>query len=261
MFFKYNAKSKLYKVMMWVLPVASLVALLGLYLLSVQTNPLVLPSLPQIYKSFLRLITTPIKGATIWTHIGISLLRVMIGASASWVFGIAFGVLIGWNKTLDATIGTLFTIIRPIPPVAWIPLIILLCGIGEFPKYLLVFIACSFGVISQTYAGIKLVETQAVDVGKIFGANQFEILIHIVLPAAMSSIFVGIYDSIGNGWKVDLAAEMMGATLGIGALVMRAWGEMDMAMVIVCIIMIGITGALISFAMKQLERLLTPWNR
>ena len=116
-------------------------------------------------------------------------------------------------------------------------------------------------MVLNTYGGVKLVDFELINVGRIFGANQREILWNIVIPTALPSIFTGIRSSIDNGWKIILAAEMMGATKGIGSLVSRGWNELDMAMVLVCIILIALTGAALSFLLIRAERMLTPWER
>jgi len=261
MYYTYNTRTKLYKMMYWILPVVSLILLCLLYLLAVASNPIILPSPELIIQRFISMVSKPIKGVSIWGHIGASLIRVLAGASIAWVFGILFGIMIGWNKTCDALFGSVFLMIRPIPPIAWIPLIVMSFGIGEFPKILLVFIGCFTTMVTNTYSGVKMVNKEIVNVGLIFGANQSQILRDIVIPTALPSIFTGIRSTIDNGWKIVLAAEMMGAATGIGALITRGWNELDMAMVLVCIIFIALTGAALSFLIQKIERVLTPWDR
>ena len=261
MFYLYQRESRVYKVLLYILPVISLSLLAAVYFQMVQANPEIMPLPSEIWNRFVKLLTVPVKGVNIIGHIGTSLLRVLIGAMCAWVIGIAFGILIGWNETCDALFGSVFHLLRPIPPIAWIPLIIMMFGIGEFPKILLVFIGCFFPMVLNTYGGVKLVDFELINVGRIFGANQREILWNIVIPTALPSIFTGIRSSIDNGWKIILAAEMMGATKGIGSLVSRGWNELDMAMVLVCIILIALTGAALSFLLIRAERMLTPWER
>lgn len=261
MFYLYRNESTRYKWFLRLLPVASFFLVAVVYFRMVQANPEIMPLPQEIWERFLIMLEKPVKGVTVWGHIGASLLRVLIGAACAWVLGILFGVLIGWNETCDALLGSVFNLLRPIPPIAWIPLIIMLFGIGEFPKILLVFIGCFFPVVLNTYGGVKLVSQEFVNVGHIFGANQRQILWHIVIPMALPSIFTGIRSSVDNGWKIILAAEMMGASKGVGALVTRGWNELDMAMVLVCIILIALTGAALSFLIIRVGRVLMPWDK
>lgn len=261
MFYKNRSKSLFDKILYWVLPAFSIVCLLYAYTRAVKANPMVMPGFAEIGERFLDLSTKPIKGVTIWGHVLASLRRVLVGAAASWVIGIFLGVFTATNRYMNATVGTLITIIRPIPGVAWVPLIVVAFGIGEFPKYLLVFIGCIFTMVQNTYSGVYFVDQSAIKVGKMFGANKFQILTNFIIPTAIPAIFAGIRLSVSNGWKIVLAAEMMGATLGIGAMVTRGWNELDMATVICCVVIIAVTGALLSVAVNAIERVLTPWNR
>lgn len=247
--------------MYWALPVCSLILLYLAYLQAVRANPMILPTPAEIVERLFTLIEKPVKGVNFFGHIVASLIRVLAGAVAAWVLGILFGIMIGWNRTLDAVFGSIFDLLRPIPGIAWIPIIVMSFGIGEFPKILLVFIGCMIPVVTNTYAGVRLVDRENINVGLIFGANQRQILWNIVLPTALPSIFTGVRNTMDAGWKIVLAAEMMGAATGVGALITRGWNELDMAMVLVSIVFIALTGATLSYILKRLEKVLSPWNR
>lgn len=261
MFYLFNAKSTFRKIMYWVLPLLSLVLLYYGYLQAVAANAMILPTPVEIWERFVSLTTNPIKGVNIFGHIAASLIRVLMGAVIAWVLGVLFGIIIGWSRTCDAIFGSIFNLLRPIPGIAWIPLMVMSFGIGEFPKVFLVFIGCFIPVATNTHAGVKLVDRENVHVGRIFGASQAQILRRIVIPTALPSIFTGVRNSVDSGWKIILAAEMMGAVTGIGAIVTRGWNELDMAMVLVCIVLISLTGATLSVLIRKVERLLTPWER
>ena len=168
--------------------------------------------------------------------------------------------MIGWNRKAKAVLGSVLEILRPIPPIAWIPLVIMWFGIGEFSKVFIVFIGTIFGLIVNTSAGIRLVDSINVDVGRVFQGNQRQILMDIVVPTALPSIFAGIRTSVSSGWTTVVAAEMLGAKLGLGSLVTKGWQGNDMALVLVAVISIAAIGALLSTGLSRLEKVVCPWN-
>ncbi len=248
------------KVFYALLPVVSVLLIVVLYSYAVKQMPLLLPDGAALWKRFMMTFTNPIKGVNLLGHIWASLRRVLIALVFAWTLGISFGVMIGWNKNCKAIFGSIFDIFRPIPPIAWIPIIIMWFGIGEFPKELIVFIGSFIPVVLNTEAGIRMVDRESIDVAKVFGAKKKDMLMEFVIPTAMPSIFAGIRTSVSAGWTVVLAAEMLGANSGIGSLVTRGWNASDMALVIVSIICIGIIGAILAFLLNRLEKVVCPWN-
>ncbi len=261
MFYKNQSKSLLYKIVYWILPVLMLCLVVYAYQIAANANPYTLAGYKEMGTRFIQLATTKVKGVGLWQHILASLYRVCIGAVTGSVLGIIFGVFIGRSRLGDAIFGTIFNIFRSIPGIAWVPLIIFAFGIGEFPKYLIVFIACFKNIATQIYDSIRQVDQQYIKVGRMFGANEKQELFDVVMPCCIPSIFVGIQSNFSLGWKVVLAAEMMGASLGMGALVMNGWAYLDMAEVMICVVIIAIVGSILSMLTKWLERLMSPWNR
>lgn len=249
------------KIVYAALPFLALLLLVIFYNYAVTKLPNVLPTGTGLYERAVSTFTKPIKKINLIGHVLTSLKRVLIALCFAWAFGIVFGVAIGWSKTLKATFGTIFEMIRPIPPIAWIPLIVMAFGIGETSKIILVFIGGVIPVIMNTQGGIRLVEKEYIDVGRLYKANTWQMLTEIVMPTAFPSIFAGIRTSVSTGWTVVLAAEMMGSDVGIGSLVTRGWNAGDMALVIVSIICIGIVGFILSFLLNKFERIVCPWNR
>ncbi len=250
------------KIIYQILPLLSVSALILAWIIfSYSTGGIIFPAPISVFQRVLKTFETPIANMTIIGHTLISLKRVLIGLLVSCVSGISIGILVGSNKYLKATIGSFLEIFRPIPPIAWIPIMIMWFGIGELPKVLLIVLGSFFPVMLNTASGILLVNKINLDVGQIFGGNKLSILKEIILPTALPSIFSGIRTSVSCGWTVVLAAEMMGAQQGLGLLVMKGWGINDMALVLGAVIIIAIIGALFSYLLKKAERLLMPWNR
>lgn len=260
MFSNSSNKPLAIKILYAVLPVIAIVLLITFYGVMAAKMPLLLPSGKELWSRLVQTFTKPIKGVSLLQHIGASLQRVLIALVFAWTLGIGFGVMIGWNKTLKAIFGSIFDLFRPIPPIAWIPIIIMWFGIGEFPKIVIVFIGSFIPVVLNTEAGIRMVEKESIEVGTVFGANKRQLLMQFVIPTALPSIFAGIRTSVSSGWTVVLAAEMLGANSGVGSLVTRGWNAGDMALVLVSIACIGVIGAILAFILNRLERVVCPWN-
>ena len=261
MYNSYLSKSKGYKICMILLSVLSVGLLIGSYVWVSGRNAVLLPSVGQIWARCVKLFVNPIKGVNLLAHVWASLRRVLLALLFSWTAGVVFGILIGWSKTLNAIFGSIFELFRPIPPIAWIPIVIMWFGIGEFPKILIVIIGSIVPVVVNTRAGVSLVEQQYVDVGTVFGADNRQMLSNIIMPVALPSIFAGLRTSVSSGWTVVLAAEMLGADHGVGALVTRGWNASDMALVLVSIIVIAIIGALLSVGLSLAEKVVCPWTQ
>ena len=223
-------------VLYWGLPVLAIILIIIGWISFSAGNPDLMPTPLDVWERFIRTFTRPVAKTTLLGHAWASLRRVLIALFIAWAFGIGFGILIGWNRAARAFFGSIFEVIRPIPPIAWIPIVI------------------------NTSAGIEMVDKINIHVGRIFGGNDKQILKEIVIPTALPSIFAGIRTSVSSGWTTVLAAEMMGAQQGLGSLVTRGWQGSDLSLVLVAVITIAIIGALLAIILQKLEEVLCPWN-
>ena len=254
-------KTTLQVTLHWALPVLAISLIIGGWIWFSANNPRLMPNPVQVYERFLRAFVRPVARATLAGHALASLRRVMMALIFAWSIGITLGILIGRSRVCKAVIGTLFEIVRPIPPIAWIPIVIMWFGIEEFPRILIVFIGTFVPSVINTAAGIAMVDKINIDVGRIFGGNRYQILGQIIIPTAFPSIFAGMRTSVSSGWTTVLAAEMIAAERGLGSLVIRGWQGDDMALVMVAVITIAVTGALLAFSLAMLEKVVCPWTR
>lgn len=245
----------------FILPIVSMLCIIGLWIGASSESPDLFPSISATWNRLLLLFEKPVMRVTYWSHIGASLKRVLLALVAATVIGCTFGVIIGWNKKLNAFFGTIFYCIRPIPPIAWIPLITIAMGIGEFPKMLIVFIGAVMPMVVNTQAGLAGVEDIYLDVGTLFDANRRQMLLEIAIPSALPAILAGFKTATSTAWMVVLAAEMLGASSGVGFLVTRGMNGDDMPLVLVAMITIGVVGAILGIITDYLERWLCPWLR
>ncbi|KUO71574.1 MAG: taurine ABC transporter permease [Clostridia bacterium BRH_c25] len=242
-----------------ILPIIS-VSLLILLWTTVARNS-EFPSPKDTFDRLILLFQKPIKGLNIFGHVWASLVRVFAALTFNWTFGIAFGILIGWNKKCKVLFTPLFNAFRAIPPLAWIPLITIWMGTGELSKILIVIFGSLASIVVNTQAGMSNVEQLYLDVGTIFNANARQKLFQIAIPSALDAIFAGVRTSTSAAWMVVLAAEMLGAKSGVGFLITRGMDSIDMPLVLMSMIAIGIVGALLSIITQFAERLMCPWTR
>lgn len=251
-----NNKNILFKQILYlVLPVISVLLLIVLWFFASSVNRVLVPTPGDVIDRFVKTFTNPINNQYIWGHIWASLRRVLIALFFSCSIGIPFGILIGWNKTAEATVGSLFELIRPIPPIAWLPLIVMLLGIGEIPKILIVFIGTFTPIVLNTATSIKLVDPLYLDVGKMFNANSMKLLFNIALPASMPAIFAGFRTATSGGLMVVMAAEMIGAQEGLGFIIQRGMDAFDVPLIMVGMVVIGLVGVFLAVVTNYLEKL------
>ena len=244
-----------------IIPYISIVALLLVWSGASVQNPEVLPSPKMVIDRTIQLFEEPIMDKNIFGHIWASLQRVLIAMFFATVIGVTLGVLIGWYKKFRLTVGTIFEVIRPIPPIAWLPLIVMLFGIEEFPKILLVFIGALMPIVVNTYTGIKMIDKKIVDMGRVFNATNRQLLFEIAIPASVPAIIAGVKNGLGVGWMVVLAAEMIGADSGVGFLITRGSDYYDISLVLVGMVSIGVVGALLSVVTEIVEKVVCPWHQ
>lgn len=197
---------------------------------------------------------------TIVGHVLWSLSRVLVGFCLACVAGVIIGLTMGWFPYVRAVVMPVFNLLRPIAPLAWIPLAILWFGIGEKYKYFLIFIAAFVPFTLNAYAGAVHVDKQLIGAAKMLGANNSQVFFEIVVPSAVPSIFSGAQVALSNSWMTMLAAEMVCATEGVGWIIIAGQGVNDMTQMIAGMLAIGIVGFLLANGMRYLEGRCLRWN-
>jgi len=219
-----------------------------------------LPGPIEVLSSFLRSVVVPIGTATIGGHALWSLSRVFVGYAVASILGIILGVTMGWYKSVEAIFRPLFEIIRPIPPIAWIPLAILWFGLGEITKYFLIFLAALSNVTMNAYAGAKSIDPVYVGAAKMLGANDRRIFLSIVLPGSVPHIFAGLQVALSSAWATVVAAEMVRSSEGVGGVIIKGQEINNTVQILVGILAVGIIGFVLAIIMRRLETRLCAWN-
>lgn len=174
---------------------------------------------------------------------------------------IPIAIAMSWWPKVEEQLNPLMELLRPIPPLAWIPLSILWFGIGDTQNQFIIFLAIFFPVLLNTISGVKSIEPNLIRAARCLGASEWNILIRVVLKAALPQIITGIRIGLGVGWMALVAAELVGATSGLGFLINDARTILRTDFVIVGMVTIGIIGLLIDWGIRSLFRLFLPWSR
>ncbi|MBR1691109.1 MAG: ABC transporter permease [Oscillibacter sp.] len=220
----------------------------------------VMPDPVTVFGGFFRAFVEPIGTKTMALHILISLRRMLIPYAIGGFFGVLVGVLMGWYKTADAIFMPYIQMLRPIPPIAWIPLSIIWFGFDEGSKYFLIFLACFFTIALTTYNGVHSVDETLIRAAKMLGAKDSQLFTTIVLPTTVPYIFSGLQVALGSAWATIVAAEMIRSSEGVGWLIVRGQDVGNMTQIMIGIVAIALTGLLITTIMRGVESKLCAWT-
>lgn len=224
----------------------------GLHLVS----HLILPSPGKVLDTFIYKLMGGVNpdGSTLLQHVGASLKIALGGYFLGVLIGVPLGIGMAWNRKFERFAKPLFDIIRPIPALAWIPLMILWLGIGYWSKVGIIFFAAFISATINSYAGIKQTRTVHLWVARTFGATDRQMLFKVAIPTAMPMIFTGLRLALGSSWVALVAAELLAATQGVGYMIQvgRMLGRPDI--IIVGMITIGLVGYLMSYSLELLQK-------
>jgi len=192
--------------------------------------------------------------------VGITLSRIAVGYALGAVAGVAVGLVMGVSRVVRAAMKPLVGAIYPIPKIAILPLVMLIFGLGETSRYVIVAVGVFFLVLLNSMAGVMSIETIYLDVGRNFGARRLDVLRTIALPGALPLVFTGLRLGWGTGLLLIVAAEFVGARSGLGFLIWNSWQTFSVDEMYAGLLVISALG-LISFALfDELERRLVPWR-
>lgn len=219
------------------------------------TKSSTLPGPVTIAGAFLKKLTsTAPDGATLPEHIFSSLRIAMGGWAMGVLIGTPLGILMAWYKKIDLFVRPVFDLIRPVPGLAWIPLMILLFGIGLTSKIVTVFLSAFVPCVLNSYTGVRQTKDVHLWVGQTFGASNFQMLCHIAVPTSLPLVMTGIRVALGASWTCIVAAEMLASTKGLGYMIQQARGIYRPDIIICGMIAIGVIGAVFSWILTLIEK-------
>ncbi len=246
--------------------IVSVVALLAIWELCTDVFKLVgsnvMPSPVKVVESFIdKLSNTAPDGSTLLVHIGASLQVALTGYIVGAVIGIPLGIVMAWYKKADLFIRPLFDLLRPMPPIAWIPIMIIFLGIGIASKAAIIFLSAFVPCVLNAYTGIKQTSPVHIWVAKTFGASNLRTLFKVAIPSALPNIFTGLSVSLSSAWSALVAAELLASSRGLGYMIQinRMFGRPDL--ILVGMLTIGIFGAVLSLVLNRVQKLLVKGGR
>ena len=238
-------------------------ALIGLWFLVTSAGwvrPLFLPSPLAVYDKFVSAMTDGVANSTLTEHALASLSRVFGAFFLACVTAIPVGILMGVNRYARGIFDPPIEFYRPLPPLAYLPLIIIWFGIGEFPKVLLIYLAIFAPMAIAARAGVRSVSIEQIHAAYAMGGTPAQVVWHVILKAAMPEIFTGMRIGIGVGWTTLVAAEMVAADRGLGFMVLNAAQFLASDTVIMGIIVIGVFAFAFDLLVRYLEKFVIPWK-
>ncbi|BCJ89671.1 taurine ABC transporter permease [Terrihabitans soli] len=223
-------------------------------------KPLFLPGPVAVLSQFVTVTTTGYVDATLVQHLIASLGRVFAALVASALIGVPIGFAIGLSRIGRGILDPLLEILRPIPPLAYLPLVIIWFGIGEVSKVLIIGIAMLAPIALSTASGVRAVSSDYIEAARLLGASETQIIRQIIFPSALPQILTGVRIALGAGWSTLVAAELVAATRGLGFMIQSAAQFLVTDVVIMGILVIAAVAFLLETLVRIAERLLVPWH-
>jgi sulfonate transport system permease protein len=222
-----------------------------------------LPSPVEILLGFKDLLILGVPpGNLLHNHVLYSLYRVALGYAIAALLAIPLGLLMGWSSGLLKMIRPLFELIRPIPPLAWIPIAILWFGIGIKSAAFIIFLGAFFPILLNTISGVLSIHPILIEASRTLHAREKDIFLKVLLPGAVPSIFVGMRIGIGIGWMTLVAAEFTGVKegYGLGYMIMTARDIQRPDEILAGMLVIGVIGLLIDIGLRAIESRMIKWQ-
>ncbi|QEW30527.1 taurine ABC transporter permease TauC [Erwinia billingiae] len=223
--------------------------------------PLFLPAPQQVFHQLLTIASSQgFMDATLWQHLAASLTRILIALFAAVIIGVPVGILMGLSATARGILDPLIELYRPVPPLAYLPLMVIWFGIGETSKILLIYLAIFAPVAMSALAGVKSAQQVRIRAAQSLGGNHWQVLWFVILPGALPEILTGLRIGLGVGWSTLVAAELIAATRGLGFMVQSAGEFLATDVVLAGIAVIALIAFTLELGLRALQRRLTPWH-
>ena len=224
-------------------------------------NPRYVASPIEVVETFIYKLTNKNPdGSVLAVHIWSSLKLALSGYFAALVIGIPMGLAMGYFKTVDSLVNPIFEVIRPIPPIAWIPIVTIWLGLGGLAKGFIIFLSAVIPCVINSYTGIKMTKPVLINVARTCGASRWKIFTSVCVPAAMPMVFVGMRVSIGNAWTTLVGAELLASTAGLGYMIQLGRTVVRPDIIMVGMLTIGVIGAVLYAILGWIESNALKWR-
>ena len=219
-----------------------------------------LPSPHEVWDALVQIGVSGYADARLLEHIVHSVKLVLLGFAVAVATGAPLGLAMGWSRSVEAFFNPAFLLIRPIPPLAWIPLAIVWLGLGDAAKVLVIWFAAFVPAVINSYTGVRTIERHSIEAAQTLGVRGGMLVREVLVPGALPLIFTGLRLSLQACWTTLVAAELIGAILGLGHVLYQAGLDIYPAMIVVGMLSVAVAGALMTFALGWIERWAMPWR-
>jgi taurine transport system permease protein len=218
------------------------------------------PSPGEFWASFLQVNTHGYAGSVLALHALHSVKLVVMGFLVAIATGVPLGLWMGMNRKVEAAINPVFLVIRPIPPLAWIPLAILWLGLGDSAKIMVIWFSAFVPSVINAFAGVRNIERPVLEAAAMLGTPKWRLVSEVIVPASLPMIFTGLRLSLQASWTTLVAAELVGALMGVGFILNMAQQDLYPGMILVGMVTVGVLGWITTYALGQVERRALAWN-
>ncbi len=218
------------------------------------------PSPGNFWSALQQSLTTGYADGLLWQHLLQSLKLILMGFAVATAIGVPMGLWMGWSRRAEALINPVFLLIRPIPGLAWIPLAIVWLGLGDGAKIMILVFTAFVPTVINSYSGVRAIERPVIEASRMLGVRGFALLWEVIVPGALPSIFTGLRLSLQGCLTALVAAELLGAILGLGKLLYQGGLDIYPGMIMVGMVAVAITGFALTALIDLAERLAMPWR-
>jgi NitT/TauT family transport system permease protein/sulfonate transport system permease protein len=196
---------------------------------------------------------------SLWVHLAASLQRVAVGFLLACVVGLILGMICGWWRTASDYVRPVIEALRPIPPLAWIPITILWFGLGDASSYFLVFLGAVFPAFVATYTAVRSLDQNQMNAALCLGARPWQLFWDVLIPASLPIILPGLRIALGVGWMCVVTAELIAAQTGLGYMIQQSRMLFQINNVVAGMVTIGLVGFAMSAVLERVERRVNAW--
>ena len=241
-----------------------LLAVLGAWQLLTAVTGVISPArfpMPlEVAQAFVQIATEGYSNGRLHQHVLTSVALVTAGFALSSMVGVALGLAMGASRTVEALVNPVFLLLRPVPPLAWIPLAIVWLGLGPAAKLMVIFVAAFVPAVINSQAGVQQIDRPMFEAAAMLGVTGWRHWIEVLIPGALPSIFTGLRLSLQASWTTLVAAELVGAVTGLGQILNQASQDIYPAMIVVGMVAVALCGWIMTMGLAWLERRAMPWK-
>ena len=238
-----------YKIEMIILPIILIIIWYLICDLFHLVPDFMFPGPTDVITSFIHLIVS----GKLFKDVFETIYKVVFGMLLASIVGITFGILLGWSKRLETLCKLVISILRPIPPIAWIPFSIMWFGIGIGPAVFIIFIGCVFPILISTIDGVHRTDPVLIEAAQSFGASNSQILTEVIVPSSLPYIVSGLKVAMGIALMCTISGEMIGSSSGIGYMILTSTNLFDTGSTVVGMLVIGVIGIIFDYIFTKVQ--------